>query len=403
VQRIAPPAPRRIHAVFAQPLNGGGISYPLTELLDHIRGPSFEPVVWCPQRVNSAPVRDYHRATTWNPLYKAACKVAGLAERMGCDVLGALGRATVAKALEAIQPGDIVYAWPPYDAGLIFEAKRRGAVVIGERVNCMGSMCRDVLEAAYGRLGRPLPDGWCTDRAIAEEREQMALCDYVTAPGPFVRRSLLQAGIRPERIIETSYGWSPERLSSGIGVDRPQRPPVFLFVGIGCVRKGLDVLLEAWERAGVRGELQIAGNIDPGIRASHARQLARPDVRELGYVEDIGRVYAGADVFAFPSHEEGGPQVIYEAAACGLPSIVSPMGAGRVVRHGGEGIVVDPLNVDALADAIHEMACAPNARREMGRAAAERAHEFTWARVGARLRERLNALFVRSSCAAQAA
>jgi glycosyltransferase involved in cell wall biosynthesis len=281
----------------------------------------------------------------------------------------------------------VVYAWPPYDLQLIKRARKRGAVVVGERINCMGTMCREALTRAYARRGLALPSGLWPSRDIADERDQMLHCDFVTAPNALVRQSLLDAGLTSDHILETSYGYSARRLASAIGIERPDRRPVFAFVGEGSIRKGLDVLLEAWERAGIEGTLLLAGRIDPEIRGAYEHVFARPDVRPLGYVRDIAAVYAAADVFVFPSHEEGGPQVTYEAAACGLPCIVSPMGSGRVVRHGMEGLVVDSLDVDELSRTLKLLADDRQLRLKLGAQAAERAREFEWSKVSARLYE----------------
>jgi glycosyltransferase involved in cell wall biosynthesis len=290
--------------------------------------------------------------------------------------------------LNAIRPGDVLYIWPPYDAGLMKRAQDRGAIVVAERINCMGQMGREVLKRAYARRGLALPEKWFDASSIANEREEMFLCDFITAPNEFVADSLRLAGIPEGRILHTSYGFSPKRLASAIGIQRPPRRPVFAFVGLGIVRKGIDVLLEAWERANINGKLLIAGHMDDEIRRLYARVLERDDVEELGYVRDITRVYASADVFVFPSHEEGGPQVTYEAAACKLPCIVSPMGAGRVVRDQVEGVVVDPCSVDGLAAAITRLAEDVHYRNYLAVNAEARASEFTWSKVAAqRLRQ----------------
>jgi glycosyltransferase involved in cell wall biosynthesis len=97
-------------------------------------------------------------------------------------------------------------------------------------------------------------------------------------------------------------------------------------------------------------------------------------------------------VFVFPTHEEGGPLVTYEAAACGLPSIVSPMGAGRIVRDRHEGLVVNPLDVDVLADAISMLAGSPTLRQELGSQATVRAQDFTWEKVGETFSQQLRGL-----------
>jgi len=101
-------------------------------------------------------------------------------------------------------------------------------------------------------------------------------------------------------------------------------------------------------------------------------------------VSDIGAVYRSADVFCFPSWEEGGPMVTIEAMAAGLPCIVTPMGsAGLVSERTGGALIVKPGDVDSIAGAIRQMADEP-ARAAMGRQARDIAAGFTWQHVGKR-------------------
>jgi glycosyltransferase involved in cell wall biosynthesis len=377
------PKPIRVHAVFWNSLGPGSVAYALTELLDNLPDDLVERRLWCLGHHPDSP-RHYHSPALPKLLLRALNKA-----RVPAMVQGRLAREVV---LRSIQPGDIVYMWPPYDLPMTKRAQERGAIVVAERTNCMAQMGREVLSRAYARRGLPLPDGWYPTEGIAEEREQMLQCDFVTAANPLVSQSLLDAGVPQARILETSYGFNPGRLASAIDIERPRRRPVFAFVGLGIVRKGLDVLLEAWDHAGVDGTLLIAGHVDDDLRSACSEILARADVQELGFVNDIATAYAAADVFVFPTHEEGGPQVIYEAAGCGLASIVSPMGAGRIIRHGSEGLVIDPLNVDELAAALTRLAEDEPLRRALGLAAAERAREFTWSKVGSRLCDQFSAI-----------
>jgi glycosyltransferase involved in cell wall biosynthesis len=163
------------------------------------------------------------------------------------------------------------------------------------------------------------------------------------------------------------------------------------------------VLLEAWERAEPNGSLILAGPIDAELRIAYSSTLSRPDVKELGHVKDIASVYAAADVFVFPSHEEGGPQVIYEAAGCGLPSIVSPMGAGRIARDGIECVMVNPLSVDDVAASLTRMAESEPLRRSLGTAARARAQEFTWSKAGMHLYRQFEAAAGRQAHSTEAA
>jgi glycosyltransferase involved in cell wall biosynthesis len=107
-------------------------------------------------------------------------------------------------------------------------------------------------------------------------------------------------------------------------------------------------------------------------------------VCELGYVKDIARVYQSADVFCFPSWEEGGPMVTIEAMASGLPCIVTPMGGAGLVKDSRNGIIIRPGDVDGIAAAIRRLASSESARKELGGQAMATAREFTWQAVGQR-------------------
>lgn len=373
VAELPQPGPVRVHAVFWNALGRGSVAYALTEMLDNMPETLVRPTLWF---LGGQPLshRSYHQPALPKWAYRLLCKFGASPRAQGALAGSAM--------LREIHPGDIVYIWPPYDLRLIRRAQARGAIVVAERTNCMAEMGRKVLVEAFARRGRPLPEGWYPAIGISEELQQMRQCDYITAPNPLVTQSLLDAGIPASKILDTFYGFDPVRLAPAIGIDRPERSPVFAFVGLGIVRKGLDVLLEAWAQAGVEGTLMIAGEVDDDIRRDYVEILSRPDVQLLGHIRDIASVYAAADVFVFPTHEEGGPQVIYEAAGCGLPSIVSPMGTGRIVRDGHECLIINPLEVTELTDAIERLAKDAHLRRVMGHAAAERAKAFTWSSAG---------------------
>jgi len=75
---------------------------------------------------------------------------------------------------------------------------------------------------------------------------------------------------------------------------------------------------------------------------------------------------------------EGSAKVTYEAAACGLPQVVTRE-SGDVVRDGIDGIIVPPGNVDILAAAIEHFYRHPEVVAEMAVAARQRVVEnFTW-------------------------
>jgi len=128
----------------------------------------------------------------------------------------------------------------------------------------------------------------------------------------------------------------------------------------------------------------LCGEMEPAIAEVCKDILARPDVVHYPYNPDISFAYKTADIFAFPSLEEGSPLVIYEAMAHGLPSLVSPMGAGGIVREGIDGLIVSPYDEDAWIESLQKLADSPELRKSFGASASVRAEEFTWQKVATR-------------------
>jgi len=279
---------------------------------------------------------------------------------------------------------DAAYFFPDASLNFLSQLKCQKMPLISERINCHNRSARQILERAYDDLKLPPAHG-ITDQKIAEEDEQLALADYIFSPSPLVQKSLLESGVAAAKIISTSFGWSPARFP-GAAVRTP--PPheagvTLLFVGSISVRKGAHILLQAWEEAKIKGKLVLCGKLDDAIRIRCGHILNRPDVVLVDFQADIGPYYAEADIFVFPTLEEGGPLVTYEAMAHGLPVIVSPMGAGAIVRDKIDGLVVSDLTPGRWADEMQKLASDGDLRNSMRPAAGERAQAFTWDRAGA--------------------
>ncbi len=219
---------------------------------------------------------------------------------------------------------------------------------------------------------------------LARVRAERALATYLLAPSQFVARCLHEAGVPADRIVRLPYG-----------VDTARFHPVarradglfrVLFVGRIGPRKGVRYLLEAWRRLALpRAELVLVGPADREGRAILRRYAGLYHWHPPVPYAEVHRVYALADVFAFPSLAEGSAQVTYEAMAAGLPLITTPT-AGAVLRHEVEGLVVPPRDVDALAAAIELLYRCPIVRRDMGRAGRRLMEQgYTWQHYHARL------------------
>ena len=301
-------------------------------------------------------------------------------------------RAIVARYGHRMERGDVAHLWLDSPVDLVRRLQARGILVVREMINCTLSRYRQELTAAHAALERPYAPT-ITEAGIERERVQLLAVDAVFCPNDGVLESVLASGVPAARCIKTSYGWSVERLTGSEAHVPADGGVRFLFVGSGDVRKGLPFLLAAWERAGVAGQLLIAGRIDPQVRIDCARSLARSDVIELGHVARIGDVYRSADVFCFTSWEEGGPMVTIEAMGMGLPCIVSPMGsAGVLSERSGGGVVVAPDNIDGIAAALRQLADDAGLRRRLGAEAYAIAQNYLWHHVGRRRTDALIAL-----------
>jgi phosphatidylinositol alpha-mannosyltransferase len=167
--------------------------------------------------------------------------------------------------------------------------------------------------------------------------------------------------------------------------------PTVLFVGRLEKRKGLKFLLRAWPRVLERqpdARLVVVGRGRPleGYRRFAARQgWSSDDVVFAGYVagEDLPRYYQSCDVFCAPNTgQESFGIVLLEAMAAGAPIVASAIAGYRdVVSDGFEGLLVEPRNPGAIADAVCRLLGNPELRASMRRAGQQKAQQYDWPRV----------------------
>jgi glycosyltransferase involved in cell wall biosynthesis len=281
------------------------------------------------------------------------------------------------------------YVWPDPSLAMMQELKRRGVIIFREMINSHRGTAKRILDQAYERLGVK-PQHGISAESVQTEIEILETVDHIFCPSPLVTSSVIEHGIPPSKVIETSYGWDPLRFAGSNKQLSPYDGLTALFVGTANVRKGAHLLLNYWARSGVKGRLILAGGMEPVIREKCANLLDRKDVIVLDYFKDVGALYRSADIFLFPSLEEGSPLVMYEACGCGLPVITTPLAAGNFVRSDREGLLVDPYNEDGWIAAIRRISKDAELRRKMSIAAADRAKSFIWSAVAADRRYKIS-------------
>jgi len=142
--------------------------------------------------------------------------------------------------------------------------------------------------------------------------------------------------------------------------------------------KGLAEFVAALRQLRLQGRTVhalLAGTPDPGNPATVPEATIREWVAEglvswLGHVDDMAGLLGSVDMVVLPSHREGLPRTLVEAAACGLPLITTDVpGCREVVSDGVDGLLVPRGDSKALAQAIRRLQDDPELARRLGVAA----------------------------------
>jgi glycosyltransferase involved in cell wall biosynthesis len=256
------------------------------------------------------------------------------------------------------------------------EAKRGGLLTVLEITQPLPS--NTVVAEERRTLGLPARDSI----ASAEELAEIAEADFI-----LVQSRWSTSGIDQMRsdapFILLPLGVDTELFHPASG---PREGFRAIFTGQLSVRKGIHHLIRAWEELALKNaELLLVGEPTDEF-GREVVKTNRPGVHWLRYQPHsrLAALYREASIFVGPSLCEAGFNSIYEAAASGLPSIVSDR-AGSLVRNGVEGFVVGAGDVGALRSRIELLHRDFDLRRKMSAAARKRAEDFTWGRFGQRL------------------
>jgi glycosyltransferase involved in cell wall biosynthesis len=217
---------------------------------------------------------------------------------------------------------------------------------------------------------------WCARRARILAALSEGSRRELRARFPAARIVVTPNGVDGGRFRPDARARAAERAANGAR----DGDLVAVFVGNAWTRKGLHVAVEALaETANV--VLWVVGWGDPRrLAALTERHRVGERVRFLGMREDVERVLAGADAFVLPSAYENHCLAVLEAAACGLPLVVTDVsGMAEHVGDDEAGFLVERTPA-AVAAALNELAADPGLRERLGREARGRALDFTWER-----------------------
>lgn len=193
-------------------------------------------------------------------------------------------------------------------------------------------------------------------------------------PGLGPRIVTIYNGIDTERFAPGNGRAQADALRARLGL-APGRL-LAVFVGSEWQRKGLSAAIRALAQA-TEWDLLVAGAGDQRGYRELARTLGvERAVHWLGVAREVQPVYELADALVMPSRYESFSLVTFEAAACGLPIVASPVhGVRELIRDGENGFLV-ASEPGAIARRLRELAADPELRARMGAAARRAALAF---------------------------
>ena len=265
---------------------------------------------------------------------------------------------------------DVVYAHFLVPAGLIAALGSRAPLVV----------------TAHGRDVRNVG---ALRGVAAATRYVVRRASAVVCVSEYLRREL-------ETKVPEARG-KTEVVSSGVDLERfhvsapPDGPPRYLCAGALTERKNVVRLADAFARL-EEGTLTFAG--DGPLRAALE---GRAGVRLAGRVphEEVAHLLADSHVLCQPSLIEPLGQALLEAMACGRSVVATRIGGPPEFVPPEAGLLVDPLDVEAIAGAMREAASLPRPNGAAREAAS--AHDV------ARQAERLEAILSRAAAAGRRA
>ncbi len=327
-------------------------------------------------------------------------RIVALADEVGASWSTGRYQVAIARTLNPIRVAAIAWDVLRASAGLVRDARRFRAthVLLPDYVSALHNAPAIALLRAMGvkivmRLGNAPEPGrfyrfvW---RAIVDP-----LTAQFVPNSNFTERAVLAHGV-PARKVRRIYNPVATRSRAAEAAPAQHEIGRLIFVGQMIPEKGVDVLLDAVALLVSRGyghvRLDLVGDLDgwgpayTGYREQLRARAQQADlaqhVRFLGWREDVPALLAAASIHCCPSMpamRESFANVVVEAKAAGIPSVVFPTGSlAELVDHRVDGWVCDACTAASLADGLEFFLSDEPRREAAGRQARRSIDRFGW-------------------------
>ncbi len=217
----------------------------------------------------------------------------------------------------------------------------------------------------------PTATGLTKKILIFTDRLTCACATHIVPEGEGVKNDLISYRITKKPLKVLGYGnvrgidlehFNPELPEVQAEASKIQKPGIFTFIFIGrLVRdKGINELVKAFSQLNIQypnTRLLLVGPYEENLDPLEPETVAEIDnnkaIKAVGSQNDVRPWLAASDVFVFPSYREGFPNVVIEAGAMGLPSIVTDINGSReIIKDGKNGIIIPPRQSKTLQEAM---------------------------------------------------
>lgn len=302
---------------------------------------------------------------------------------------GRIGRFVTYPAQAARVKSDVYHVLDHSHANLIASLPGRKSVVT----------CHDIIPLLAAKGLIPLPTGRATRFSFPLRIQWMRRCRYIITVSESTKRDLMEhGGVPAERIVVVHNGVKPAFLAEAIDREAktaairarlgiPLEAKVVIHVGNSLRYKNTPTVLKAVKHLtedkaiGKDVYLLRMGSALLEDEAELAASLGISDrVKWAGSVPDdaaFADYYRAGDVLAFPSIYEGFGWPPLEAMACGTP-VVTSNAASLPEIVGEAGLIVNPMDDEALANHLHRILTDATLRETLTERGKARAAEFTW-------------------------
>lgn len=217
----------------------------------------------------------------------------------------------------------------------------------------------------------PTATGLTQKILILTDRLTCACATHIVPEGEGVKNDLINYRITKKPLKVLGHGnvrgidldhYNPGLPEVQAEASKLRKPGIFTFIFVGrLVRdKGINELVEAFgqlNKEHPHTRLLLVGSLeqalDPLLPATLERIMHSPSIEAVGEQSDVRPWLAASDALVFPSYREGFPNVVIEAGAMGLPSIVTDINGSReIIIEGKNGTIVPPRDAKSLLQAM---------------------------------------------------